>query len=78
MQKQIIGLNAWARKFITNAKQDEDNPNCKTYIFPDGKQYSEFVQIEMIFGETSIFLALKDEKQNTVQESLWDDNDFGC
>lgn len=78
-----VDLNEWARKFVKGAvhgKYLRDNDydiDLEKHRFPDGRTYFEFVQGEKIYtvGAT-IFLALKDNSGEIVQDSLWDESDM--
>ncbi len=54
----------------------EDKYPLYKYTFPDGEVYFERVQAAPWSSGPVFFLALVDEKENWVQESLWTEEDI--
>lgn len=48
----------------------------KEYIFPDGRVYAEYIQETIWSSGPMYFLALQDESENPIKESLWTEEEF--
>ena len=62
-------------KYIEDFGGIEENYPLYMYTMPDGRVYYEYLQSTMWSSGPCLFIALKDEKGNVVQESLWTDEE---
>lgn len=79
-QDQIIGLNERGRKLVEGAQREVvgtytgmfgDPHDLMEYRFRDGRVFTEYVQTEPWSSGPCFFIALKDNIDRVVPESLW-------
>ena len=75
----LVSHNMWASDILAIARSkqigcSETSPRVRLFRhkLPDGRVFVEFVQGQVnVKSGVIVFVAFKDEKGNTVKESLW-------